>query len=183
MGRMLAGAAVAAGLGLCACEGMAPGGYGDMPEDPNIAAAQAAAARSAMPQQPQIPMPPRPMSLPNGQPAPGAIPQVVIPKPPTAPAPITGGPSRTPAPPAAPAPAPTTGGPSKVTPPPVAPAPPPTRAGCSAPNVSIRTEITGAVEIKCGPSPAPVPTGMTCKPGEQLTYLTRNGASSYQCMK
>jgi hypothetical protein len=180
MKRMLTGAAVAAALGLCACEGMAPGGYGDMPEDPNIAAAQAAAARAAMPQQP---MPPTPMSLPNGQPRPGAIPQPVIPPAPTMPA--TGGPSRMPAPPAAPAPAgPVTGGPSKITPPPVAPAPAPApRGGCSAPNVSIRKEITGAVEINCGPPPAPVPSGMSCKAGEQLTYLTRNGSSSYQCMK
>jgi hypothetical protein len=39
------------------------------------------------------------------------------------------------------------------------------------------------MEINCGPPPAPIPAGMSCKAGEQLTYLTRNGASSYQCMK
>ena len=98
MRRMFARAAVAAALGLCACEGMAPGGYDDMPEEPNIAAAQAAI--------PQNPMPPRPMSLPNGQPAPGAIPQIVMPKPATPPAPVTGGPSRMPAPPPLPRPHP-----------------------------------------------------------------------------
>jgi hypothetical protein len=170
---MLAGAAVAAALGLCACEGMAPGGYGDMPEDPNIAAAQAAI--------PQQPMPPRPMSLPNGQPAPGAIPQVVIPPAPTMPA--TGGPLRMPAPPATPAPAlktPATGGPSRFSPPPVS-APPP--APCGPPNVLIRREVSGAVDVRCGPPPAPVPAGMSCNAGERLVYLTRDGASSYQCRK
>lgn len=176
MNRIFAGAAVAAALLLGACEGMAMGDVDAM--DPEIAARQAE-ARAAIPQQP---MPPTPMSMPNGQPRPGAMPQPVIPP---APPMQTGGPSKMPPPQAAPAPTPkpTTGGVSQTPRPPTAQVPAPPRSACSLPNVSIRKEVTGAVEINCGPPPAPVPAGMSCKAGEQLTYLTRNGASSYQCMK
>jgi hypothetical protein len=47
----------------------------------------------------------------------------------------------------------------------------------------MRTEASGAVEIKCGVPPTAAPAGMTCKAPEQLTYLTRNGASSFQCLR
>jgi len=39
------------------------------------------------------------------------------------------------------------------------------------------------VEIKCGTPPMAPPAGMSCKAPERLTWLTRNGVSSFQCMR
>lgn len=83
---------------------------------------------------------------------------------------------QTPSAPAMPAMPAQTGGPSKVTP---APAP----VGCSSPNVSIRTEVEGSVEIKCAAPPMAPPASLKCASPEVLTWLTRNGTSSYVCMK
>jgi hypothetical protein len=174
----LAAAAIAlvTSFGLAACEGMAPGGYGDMPTDPNIAAAQATI--------PQLPPPP------GGGPG---IPPPPMPRPPSAspsiPMPTTGGPSQTSKPPTAPAPAggstQATGGPLNTPKPPTAPAPttPAYRPACSAPNIVIRTEASGGVEIKCGAPPSAPPASLKCTAPDQLTYLTRNGVSNFVCMK
>ncbi|HVY89337.1 MAG TPA: hypothetical protein VG942_10745 [Hyphomonadaceae bacterium] len=169
MKLLLGGVAAIGALAIAACE---------MTEPPPGYDAQAAAA-AAIPQLPQppggapgFPAPAMPRA-PSASPSPGF---------PTPTMPSTGGPSQTSKPPAAPAP---TGGPSQMPKPPTAPAPaaPAYRPACSAPNIVIRTEAAGGVEIKCGQPPMAPPAGLKCTAPEQLTFLTRNGVANFTCMK
>ncbi len=161
-------AAMLAALSLAACEGMTGSQYADIDDDPQMQAINAS-----------IPQPPPQPAMP-GAPKPPVMQAPATPAPPA-----TGGPSQMPRPPAAPAPAPpATGGPSQMPKPPQATPPAtPRPAGCSSPNVSIRTEAYGSVEIKCGAPPMAPPASLKCTSPEVLTWLTRNGTSSYVCMK
>lgn len=108
---------------------------------------------------------------------------------PSMPTPATGGPSQMQKPTTAPAPktggTQTTGGPSQMPKPPTAPAPatPAFHPSCSAPNIIIRTEAAGGVEINCGKPPMAPPASLKCTAPEQLTFLTRNGVSNFACTK
>ncbi|HOY80309.1 MAG TPA: hypothetical protein PLN33_21025 [Hyphomonadaceae bacterium] len=160
--RMTCLVAIAA-IGFGACAGMEGSGYADIDDDPQMAAVGA-----SMPQPPVM--------------------QTPVMQPPSAPAkPVppaqTGGPSQMQKPVAAPPPM-TTGGPSQTPKPPQATPPVAPRAvGCSSSNVSIRTESDGGVEIKCATPPMAPPANLKCVSPEVLTWLTRNGTSSYVCMK
>lgn len=155
--RMTCLVAIAA-ISFSACAGMEGSGYADIDDDPQMAAIGA-----SMPQPPVM----KPPSAP------------VAPTPPAQ----TGGPSQMQRPTAAPPPM-TTGGPSQMPKPPQATPPAAPRAvGCSSPNVSIRAEADGGVEIKCAAPPMAPPVSLKCTSPEVLTWLTRNGTSSYVCMK
>jgi len=162
MRNLISGLALVAALGIGACAGMAPGGYSDMEDDEDIAVAGAAIPQLPPPPGSSIPPPyrpptnaiPPPLSIPAPPPPAGATPR----SPST---PIPGPPAAAPAPPGPPAPRP---------------------AVCTAPNISLRTEASGAVEIKCGRPPTAPPAGLRCNPPQQVAYLTRNGVSDFRCM-
>ncbi|MFT3725031.1 MAG: hypothetical protein QM773_15785 [Hyphomonadaceae bacterium] len=155
-----------AALGLTACEGMEASQYADIDDDPQMQAINS--------------------SIPHLPPQPGiaSAPKSPVTEAPVTPAPpATGGPSRMPKPPTAPTP-PATGGTSQMPKPPQASPPaPPRPVGCSPPSISIRKEANGAVEINCGTPPMAPPAGLQCTSPEALTWLTRNGTSSFVCMK
>jgi hypothetical protein len=134
--------------------------YADIDDDPQMASIGASMPQPPAMRAPAMPAPPAQTGGPSQMPKPTAAPPPMT----------TGGPSQMPKPPQAPSP--------KVT-----PAPAPRAVGCSLPHVSIRTEAQGSVEIKCAAPPMAPPASLKCASPEVLTWLTRNGTSSYVCMK